>query len=70
MALSEDIVFFLKKHPDDAYCDDCLSKHLGESFKEVEKAASALGSEDKINRKLGKCVKSHAIDRNVNRFLK
>jgi hypothetical protein len=66
MSLSDDIVHFLQKHPDKAYCDDCLAKNLEEPFSKVEKAASALGSEGKIDRRLTKCVKPHATPRNVN----
>ena len=67
MWLSDDIVHFLEKHPDKAYCDDCLAKNLKESFSQVEKAASALGSEGKVDRGLSKCVKTHSTVRNVNR---
>jgi hypothetical protein len=67
MPLPEDIVHFLKNHPDKAYCDECLAEHLNVPYSEAKKAASALGVEDKVDRRLGPCEKKHTPDRHVNK---
>jgi hypothetical protein len=67
MPLPEDIVHFLKNHPDKAYCDDCLAEHFKVPSSEAKKAASALGAEGKVDRRLGPCEKKHATDRHVNK---
>jgi hypothetical protein len=67
MPLPEDIVHFLQNHPDQAYCDDCLAEHFRVPYSEAKKAASALGAEDRVDRRLGPCENKHAVDRHVNK---
>ena len=69
MPLPEDIVNFLQEHSTDSYCDDCLAEHFNVLSSEARKAASALGAEDRVDRRMGQCVTKHATDRHVNRSL-
>lgn len=69
MPLPDDIVSFLQTHSTESYCDDCLAEDLNVPPSEARKAASALGAQDRVDRRMGQCVQNHSIDRYVNRSL-